>query len=493
MQIHYCESSNDILDFSKIEAGKMVLSNIEFDLHKLLEEVANMFSYSASDKGLDFICQTSIDLPIRVFGDPERIRQLLTNLIGNALKFTKKGEVTLNVSLDSIVNGKAVISFNVTDFGIGISNVNIQNLFTPFNQLDASRTKTFGGTGLGLSICKRLVDMMGGQIGVESKEGSGSKFWFEVPFGLSTANQDQLCSQLPDLSSIRVLIVDECNTHQKLISDYLNEANCENETAIHEHEILPAIKRISKEDQIIVVILDQFLENKTSIDIARSIKEHPLGKEIRIILMAAGNAIPSQPDLQSAGISALLIKPIWRDYLYAALQPGATEWPPTWSIRAFEQENRLPGTQSETLSDTSHRVLLAEDNSINYELANAILTKNKFKVDIVNNGMEALDALQKEEYDIVLMDVQMPVMDGLEATRLVRSGEGKVLNPRIPIIALTANAMQADKENCLQAGMDDYIAKPFDPGELINKINRFVLASSQDNPFPQSSIDLLND
>ncbi len=468
---------NDILDYSKIEAGKVDIAPTLIHLPNLLEEVINTFSYSAYEKGLELYCYTSVDLPREVFADSIRLRQIINNLIGNAIKFTHTGYISFSILLKEISRHQATLLFSIADTGIGMPAEKLSNLFRPFTQLDASTTKNYGGTGLGLSISKKLIEIMNGEISVQSVEGKGSEFLFEIPMALP--EQAQKPYILPNFESLSVVIADEQTKGQEITARYLHEANCETIAIQKADKLIPVLQeRTENGKPADFILMDQSFGGKTQIDLLQEIRQIPGYEKITVIQTAAGNNVSSKEELRKAGIQAILIKPIWRDNLYASLAPT--------QIGSLIQSKGTAGLKRtgyleltpQALSAYKYRVLLAEDNSINQEVANAILEKNGYLVDIVDNGEEAIHAMQTKEYDVVLMDVHMPVMDGIIASRMIRDGSANTMNRNVPIIAMTASAMQSDQEMCLNAGMDDYLSKPYNPKELITKVNRWALESS---------------
>jgi PAS domain S-box-containing protein len=466
---------NDILDFSKIEAEKMEIKSIRFNLPELVEDVAEVFGYRGEEKGLELVCQISRDVPQSLMGDPERIRQILNNLVGNAIKFTMKGEVSIQVNLDRLEPDYAIIAFSIQDTGIGIASEKINQLFKPFTQVDGSHARSFGGTGLGLSICKKLTEMMQGEIGVESRPNDGSKFWFRVRLGriLETTADFQAD---PGLKALKVLVIDDNQTCLKAISAQLSEVRCAHDTCRDPFSALRMLEdavRVGNPYQ--AVFVDYRMPAQDGLQLASAIHARMSLRGLRIVLLTPAGVQPETTGFKESGIVAQLTKPVRRKNLFDCLSVVSGDNPETLVTAVRNANDIRAHTALFTRRDL--RVLLAEDNQVNQEVALTILQKNGISAEAVYNGAEALQALASRQFDLVLMDVQMPEMDGLEATQRIRDASSAVLNHRIPIIAMTANAMRGDQERCLIAGMDDYVAKPVEPAELVAKIYRWTSAS----------------
>jgi PAS domain S-box-containing protein len=463
---------NDILDFSKIEADKLELENIDFDLRTTIEDTAELLAVRAHEKGLEFVCRVDPEVQTFLKGDPGRLRQILLNLGSNAIKFTARGEVFIEVKLDGASGEKIKIRFEVRDTGIGIPADKIAQLFSAFQQVDASTTRRFGGTGLGLAISKRLVEAMGGEIGIESIEGSGSTFWFTAafepqPFRDRSAGADQAMIQ-----GMRVLVVDDNATNRLILREQLaswNTRHDEAESATQALEMLRAAR--AKGDPFRVVISDMQMPEMDGESLGKSIKADPDISDTILVMMTSLGRRGDAKRFKAIGFSAYLTKPVKQSQLYdclatvvhaAASEPGARE--SALVTRHTIREARRLKT----------RILLVEDNPTNRQVALGILGKMGFRADAANNGSEAIRALETDAYDLVFMDVQMPVMDGFEATAAIRSGKTAISNPRIPIIAMTAHAMKGDRERCLAAGMDDYLSKPLDPRAVAVALEKWL-------------------
>jgi signal transduction histidine kinase/CheY-like chemotaxis protein len=468
---------NDILDFSKIEAGKLDILTQDFDLPELIQEIGDSFALRAHEKGLEWICDISPEIPDMVKGDSKRVRQVLNNLVSNAIKFTDHGEVILSVTLQHQDKDLTLIKFNLKDTGIGIPKDKIETLFQAFTQVDASTTKKYGGTGLGLSISKKLVNLMHGQIDAESEFNIGSNFWFVVPFEVPTNPQPVSPARNRGNQNLKVLIIDDNASNRRVLTtglDGYGYSTHATETASQALDILQAASQNQQPFQI--VLIDDTLPDMNAIDLARSITSGKLKPGPHLILMSSGRESIDHQVIKDAGIASLLTKPVQIRYLAKFLDGFTLSelgevglWPATL-------ETALPQNRSQRLTPANIQVLVVEDNLINQEVAMTILQNSNIRAQAVTNGREAITILETISFDLILMDMQMPEMDGLQATRYIRDETSPVLNHRVPIIAITANAMRRDQEACLQAGMNDYISKPFDRIKLIEKIAYWVAA-----------------
>jgi signal transduction histidine kinase/CheY-like chemotaxis protein len=445
---------NDILDFSKIESGKLVLEKTSFDLHDLVEESLQMLALKAQSKGLELACCLSEDLRGRVEGDPGRLRQILTNLLTNAIKFTEKGKVVLRAAMAGEENGRITVTFEVRDTGIGIPEESQGKLFQSFTQADASTTRRFGGTGLGLAISRRLAELMGGAIDFESRPGAGSTFRVRVPF----ARLDHERSE-PDragLRGARVLIVDDNGTNRDILRRQLTAWGLVCDEAAGGSAALELARRAAGGGAPYALgIIDMQMPGMDGLGLAAALKQALLATPL--VMMTSLDSRPDEARLKETGISACLTKPVRQSVLFntliASVVPRAAAAPAAAARPAGDM--RLT---------RGFRILVAEDNSINQRVALLQLNKLGYEADAVGNGREALEALENIPYGLVLMDCQMPEMDGYETTREIRRREGE--KRRVPIVAMTANALEGDRERCLQAGMDDYVGKPVRPAEL---------------------------
>ncbi len=485
---------DDILDFSKIEAGMLEIETIDFDLRALMEDTVEMISLKALEKGLELTSFISPDVPLYLKGDPGRLRQILVNLMGNAVKFTHQGEVSVQVTLENRDDNAASLSFSISDTGIGIPRSRLGILFSAFTQVDGSTTRKYGGTGLGLAISKQLVELMGGNIGVESEEGLGSTFRFTLKFEINDNIDSQDINYQVDLKNKRILIVDDHITNRLILSTLLNSWGAHTLEAPDGPSALDIIHRFTSEGVTIdAAILDMQMPEMDGEELARKIKCDKETGDIALILMSSSGHLGENERLKKAGFSACLLKPVRQSQLFDSISMALGH------KMAIDQDKNIP--LQEVKDDNAlqrerkyhFRVLLADDSITNQAVAAAILNKLGYRVDTVINGAEAINALKKKNYHIVLMDCQMPEMDGYETTRRIRKNENGIKNPSIPIIALTANALKGDREKCLNAGMNDYLSKPIDPLILRDKLERWLLNKGVVEDFPGDNYPDKND
>ncbi len=459
---------NDILDFSKIEAGKLEMETLDFDLRAMLDDFAALTAMRAQEKGLEFICAAAPDVPNHLRGDPGRLRQVLLNLTGNAVKFTHSGEIAVRVSLVSETDQNTLLRFSVKDTGIGIPVDKQAMLFNKFVQVDASTTRQYGGTGLGLAISKQLVELMSGEISVESKEGQGAEVWFTARFD-KQAEREHTVSPPPTIRGAHILVVDDNATNREVLMVQLRSWGIRPEEAPDGPSALEALSRASDVgDPFQAAILDMQMPGMDGADLAQSIKADEDLKDTRLVLMSSLGQRGDAKRMEEVGFSAYLTKPARQSDLFnslsAVLSDTVASQRPTIITRHKIREMRRGAV----------RILLAEDNIVNQQVAVGILKKLGLSADAVANGAEAVKALETLPYDLVLMDVQMPEMDGIEATRHIRDPRSAVKNHRVPIIALTAHAMQGDREMFLNAGMNDYVAKPVNPQTLVDVLEKWL-------------------
>jgi two-component system sensor histidine kinase/response regulator len=463
---------NDILDFSKIEAGKLEMEALDFDLRTTLEDTMDLPAFRAHEKGLELTMLTHPEVPSALRGDPGRLRQVLVNLIGNAIKFTERGEVAVEVAAVSETSTHATLRFAVHDTGIGTPPENRDALFETFTQVDASTTRRFGGTGLGLSISKRLVELMSGSIGVESDEGVGSTFWFTATFGKQETATAGPHSDTPlDVADTRILAVDDNATNRKVLAALLESWRCRHMEVEGARSALEALRQAKREgDPFRIVVLDMMMPEMDGETLGVTIKADPELADAALVMMTSMGSRGDAQRLEQVGFAAYLTKPVKQSHLYDCLATVAGRGPVT------------PGTRTSIITrhvlaeSRRHRlcILLAEDNPTNQMVALKTLEKMGYRADAVGNGAEALKALESRPYNLVLMDVQMPEMDGIEATRRIRDRQSAVRDHEVPIVALTAEAMAGDRETCLAAGMDDYLSKPIRPDELSAVLTRWT-------------------
>jgi PAS domain S-box-containing protein len=460
---------NDVLDFAKIEAGKLKLESIEFDLSSLLEEIVELFSPPANQKGLDMACRFPPLLPHFVMGDPGRLRQIMSNLLGNAIKFTEQGEIILSVAIIDDTDSNLRLHFEIRDTGIGISTEDKVRLFQPFCQLDSSTTRQYGGTGLGLMICQRLVDLMQGKMGVDSQLEQGSNFWFEIVLGKST---NQTPKELPDVTILqgrRVLIIDDNSTNCEILYTQTKNWGLVPDVASTAQEGLKKIYH-SRDKQMLydLAIIDFMMPHMDGTSLAQRIKLDETISDLPLIMLTSVHQPMDNPEIKKL-LAYRLYKPVSQkkllDCLLHVMSPE-----PNVSIEANE-------VQVKSLTKFTHRwnILLAEDNLINQEVAMDMLKGLGCHVTVVDNGMEALNLRISGHFDLIFMDCHMPQMDGFIATQKIRIWEAEQNNkPHIIIIALTANAMQGDRDRCLACGMDDYISKPITSKALRQSILQWL-------------------
>jgi len=463
---------NDILDFSKIEAGKLTLSIIDFDLRTLLEDVVELLAGQAQGKGLDLSCLISPAVPVSVSGDPGRIRQILMNLIGNAVKFTERGEVVVRATLVDRPADRALVRFDVTDTGIGIAPEDLHRLFQSFSQVDGSSTRTHSGTGLGLAISRQLAALMGGTVGVRSEPGVGSTFWFTVDLAPRPAAA-RGSAAAPDLAGLKVLGVDDSETNRTILRAQLRGAGLEPDLAESGPRALELLRIAAfKGNPYRLAILDMQMPEMDGLDLARAIKGDPMLERTPLILLTSLARRGMASQAREAGIAGFLTKPVRQAQLEACivsvLKLAAAPADPAAPPAPLVTKHRL----AEEKAVTRPRVLIAEDNLINQKVAVRLLEKLGCRADVVGDGAAAVAAIAGADYDIVFMDCQMPVMDGYDAAREIRKLAGSARG--IPIVAMTANAMEGDREKCISAGMDDYVAKPVVAAELRRVLESWV-------------------
>ena len=466
---------NDTLDFSKIEAGKLTLESIPFDLYQTAGSVVEVLAERAESKGIELLIFVDRDTPRMVRGDPARLRQILLNLAGNAVKFTDRGTVVVRVETLTQGTGARRLRFSVRDTGVGIAPEAHAGLFEPFVQADGTTTRKFGGTGLGLAICKELVEAMGGRIGVESSLGSGSTFEFSLDLpSLETSDQNDLAQLIP--ANQKALIVDPSPAGTRLLEYYLKGWNVRTSLASGGQEALAALYREAELGSPYHLILAAVkLPDMDGMELAMRIHEDSILCETRIITVCPFSQRPDSAALRLAGVRAVLPKPVLATKLAEAVRSALDSADSGPSETA---ERAAPKTSEQTRLQC--RVLLAEDNAVNQKLAVRLLAKLGYSADVVENGLDAVERVRHREYDIVLMDCQMPEMDGYEATGEIRRLEGD--QRRTSIIAMTANAMAGDRERCLDAGMDDYLAKPVEPAALKAALDRWALRAAEPEP-----------
>jgi polar amino acid transport system substrate-binding protein len=449
---------NDILDFSKIEAGKLEVENIPFSLDEVLENLASLTAMRADEKGLEILFNRDLTIPGMLIGDPLRLGQVLINLTGNAIKFTQQGEIMVSATLEDQSETGISIRFTVRDTGIGIDKTELPRLFQPFNQLDGSTTRRYGGSGLGLSICLHLIELMQGEIMVDSTPGKGSTFSFVIPLGISGSTVRENWLPEPDLRGLKVLVVDDNPTALELLTERLVSFTFDVSATLNAKDALNLLSEAnhSEDNPYRLVLMDWRMPGLNGIDAGRHIKQNrdKLSLVPAVILITAYGREEVMLHAEESGLDAILIKPVSPSVLFDTV------------IRVLSNEEEHKVIQAGGTAPTqrlSGTVLLVEDNVINQQVAQEILEGMGLLVHTVNNGQEAVDTLDQHSYDLVLMDLQMPEMDGYEATRRIRA-DAKY--DQLPLIAMTAHAMADEREHCLDVGMNEHVPKPIDPAHL---------------------------
>ncbi|QHN04967.1 response regulator [Granulicella sp. WH15] len=472
---------NDILDFSKIEAGKVDLEVIDFDLYECIEGTLKTLALRADEKGLELLCEVAPDVTESVVGDPGRLRQILLNLVGNAIKFTAEGEIALKVQAELLEDKCTTLHFIVSDTGVGIAPEKLTTIFDSFSQADTSTTREYGGTGLGLTISRRLIEMMGGRIWVESDPGVGSRFHFTAKLGTDAVRQVVVENAAPGtLRGVKVLIVDDNRTNRRILEGLVTRwgmkptVTADGEVALKQLEAAQAAR-----EPFDLILTDMHMPKMDGFTLVEQIKEKMELSTSTIMMLTSGGQRGDAARCEELGISAYLLKPVRQVELREAIarvlaskeQVGAKPLITRYTL----QEERDPSR--------SLHILLAEDNVVNQKLATRMLEKRGHHVIVASNGREALEALDRKTYDLVLMDVQMPEMDGLTATRYLREKElaaGK--DHHQPVVAMTALVMKGDRERCMEAGMDGYLSKPIRPQELDEVLDRYLMQQGDEEP-----------
>ena len=469
---------NDILDFSKIEAGKLDIETIDFDLRLTLENLSDVTAMKVNEKGVEFACLIHERVPCLLRGDPGRLRQILTNLTGNAVKFVEKGEVSVSVDVKEETDTTVTLLFEVKDTGIGIPPDRVDSLFESFTQVDASTTRKYGGTGLGLTISKQLSELMGGEIGVESKEGKGTTFWFTVVQGKQLEPKVKDIASLEDIKGKHILVVDDHAINRMVFREYLASWGCCLEEAKSGEQALSKLRdAANRGDPFHIAVVGMQMPEMSGETLGCKIKDDPLIKDTLLVMTTSVGQRGDAERLKEAGFAAFLTKPVKKAVLFdclrivLGLKDDCSKDPARQIVTSFTVEERRVGEEK---SDRQLRILLAEDNMVSQKVATIMLKKMGHRVVVADNGREAVKAFENEEFDLILMDGQMPLMDGMEATRAIRDAEEKSKMQRIPIIAATANAMKGDRERFLAAGMDDYISKPIKRKALEEVIGRVI-------------------
>ncbi|HTQ32489.1 MAG TPA: response regulator [Opitutaceae bacterium] len=455
---------NDILDFSKIEAGKLQVEAIEFDLRALVEDTLALFSERAEDKGLELACEFAAGPAVLLCGDPGLLRQVVSNLLGNAIKFTEGGEVFLRVTCLDETDTMLAFRVEVRDTGIGITPEAQRHLFQPFVQADGSTTRHYGGTGLGLAIARQLIELMGGRMGLESDPGRGSTFWFELSLPKLLLDVPAMRAKIP--ADIAALVVDDNPTSRGIVAAQLTQANIAVETAADAEQALARLRARERAGRPFhVALLDRQMPGIDGFTLAQEIRADATLRPIKLVMLTSAGRLAEAEELRALGIDAFLVKPVRHGQLQQTLARVLETHSP--ATRAAGRVSRPPFKPTPVL-----RALVVEDNVINQKVAQRHLEKLGHRVEVADNGARALEMLALQKYDIVIMDCQMPVLDGYEATRRIRAGRVPNLDRHVPIIALTAYAMEGDRQKCLAVGMDGFISKPIHFEELKAALER---------------------
>ena len=452
---------NDILDFSKIEAGKLHLESVEFPLDEIFNNLADLFRQKADEKNIEVVFDINNEVPKKLIGDPLRLQQVLINLISNALKFTESGEVIIGARLVNLQQQRAALRFFVEDTGIGLSQEQINGLFQAFHQADQTTTRHYGGSGLGLAISKKLVELMDGDVGVESKPGKGSTFFFAIEANIPEETQQANAISVPTLEGLKVLVVSDNPTTQKALCSMLASFSCDANSTDDTGMTLDSIKSADPPYQIL--LLDQFLRNQSRMKFAAQIKVLA-PREPKVFAMVAAHENETMPAAAIGLVDTILVKPVDPSQLFNALLEFL------YSEDSHPRLEKPEGNPTER-ARLEGEILVVEDNLLNQQVAGELLSSFGLSVDFANNGLEALAAVREKKYGMVFMDIQMPEMDGLDATRLIR---GELGQTKLPIIAMTANAMVGDNMKSTAAGMNNHITKPIDPDEVYREVQRWL-------------------
>ncbi len=455
---------NDILDFSKIEAGKLEMEAVPFEIRERVGDVLKTLALRVHAKGLELACRIDGAIPSSVLGDPARLGQVITNLVGNATKFTERGEIVVKARLESQSDSEVVVRFSVADTGIGIPQDKLQSIFQAFSQVDSSTTRRFGGTGLGLAICQRLVERMGGRIWVESRLGEGSTFFFTARFGRLVAGQEpRRFAAAESIVGIRVLIVDDNATNRFLLDELATSWEMRPTTVDGANEALRVMDQaVRAGDPFRIVLSDLNMPEVDGATFAQRISQNSAWPKTPVILLTSGIRAEDLRRFEEANLAARLMKPVKQSELFNAITASL-------GLTASEETILVSAAPEPVRNLRPLKILLAEDSLVNQKLAVGLLTKYGHSVVVAANGKEAVNAWTSQPFDVILMDVEMPEMNGYEATAVIRVQQRQA-GGHVPIIAMTAHAMTGDRERCLEAGMDDYISKPIRIQQLLDKL-----------------------
>jgi polar amino acid transport system substrate-binding protein len=480
---------NDILDFSKIEAGKLTIEIAEFEPVRLVESVAELLADQARKKQLSLLTFIDPRIPLLMRGDPGRLRQILMNFAGNAIKFSDKGEVLISAVVESEQDDSMIVKLSVSDTGIGMTPEELSKLFQPFVQVDGSITRKYGGTGLGLSICKRLVELLGGELGVQSTKGEGSKFWFTVPL-LRAPNVQNVTRIAQDIAKMRVLVVDDEETSREVLYQYIESWGMRGNVARNADEALELLRESATSDPYSIALVDLFMSGTNGFQLGQIIREEDQLRRMKLILVTAYDNPGAGEEAITLGFDAFLTKPIKQSQLLDCITTvvsGSHQ-------REFAASSPLVATTTREMKalpppeDRHELLLVVEDHSINQEVALLLLKDLGFEAHVAQNGRHALELMERSTYALIFMDCQMPEMDGFAATAAIRKSEART-GKHIPIVAMTAHAVEGSKEQCLAAGMSDYISKPIDPDQLQSMLEKWLplKGSSEKSAEPHSA------
>ncbi|RKX84399.1 MAG: hybrid sensor histidine kinase/response regulator [Spirochaetes bacterium] len=464
---------NDILDFSKIEAGKLNIENIDFDLEQVLETISLLNSQKAQEKGLEFAIRVSPEVPFYLIGDPLRLGQIITNLCSNAIKFTNKGEIVIDVSLnEELKNDKINVKFSVRDTGIGLTDEQQGKMFKEFSQADSSTTRKYGGTGLGLAISKKLAELMDGETGVESKFGEGSTFYFTGVFGVQEKKKRTEFKTPKELHNINILACDDNETARIILTEALSLFKFNVVTVNSGMEAIEELKRNSYQ----LIIIDWQMQELDGIETITRLKQNPNNSELKTILITAYGNESTAFRAKEAGFDSYMAKPYYFSTLFDTIMEVFAK--DVRTLRKVDEKGKKHKKTLETISGST--ILLAEDNEINQQVASELMEEAGFIVEIANNGKEVLDMLSanSQKYSLIFMDIQMPIMDGYTTTQEIR--KIKKYN-NIPIVAMTADAMSGVKEKCLELGMNDMVTKPIDPDKMFGIMVKWIKPMAKSN------------
>ena len=470
---------NDILDFSKIEAGKLDVEQINFNLKDLVDDALELHSIRSNQKGIELSYMVHDDVPALLIGDPGRIRQIINNLVGNSIKFTSKGNIHVKIKKDEERDNNVKIIFSIMDTGIGMGKEDAKKLFQSFHQVDASTTREYGGTGLGLAISKQLAELMGGDIKVESETGKGSVFIFSILFEKQLNVVEKKLIIPKDFKGKQVLVIDDNELNLKILKGFLKKWGFKTVTTTNGNHALQMCKLMAETNTPFdLVITDYQMPQMDGSQVGRLIRDNKTTKDLKMIMLTSRGLRGEAKKMKDIGFNGYLTKPIRRSQLFDTI------------IMALSKESAESVKNPEIITKYSindrkiknTHILIVEDNQINQKVVLRTLIKQGFQCVIANDGQQALNALIKDHYDLVLMDIQMPVMDGYECTRHIRDKNSKVQNSKIPILALTANVMKGDMEKCLKIGMNDFTPKPIRPKDLFLKIEKLLFPKSDKVP-----------